>query len=150
MKTKDERLACLSERLDNLSKKAAQASLEAKEARELRQEAIQEKISSAKGNIAAMEENIRLSGERGMSRFSSQLIKIQMKLEARKDAVDKKLLERYINGRIAHILDLYDSIDYLISDAKLSLLELLEAMEEYENRFGEGDFEFPETTDEEA
>ena len=53
-KTWDERLANLSVKLDELSKNAAEASEEAKAYRELRTEAIQDRINTAKGNVAAI------------------------------------------------------------------------------------------------
>ena len=53
-KTWDERLANLSVKLGELSKKAAEASEDAKVYRELRTEAIQDRINTAKGNVAAM------------------------------------------------------------------------------------------------
>ena len=49
----DEKLASLSADLAELSRKTAAASEDAKAARELREEAIQEKIATTKGDIAA-------------------------------------------------------------------------------------------------
>ena len=62
-KTWDERMANLSVKLEDLSKKVAAASGEAKAYRELRRELIDEKISTAKGNVAAMQENARIPGK---------------------------------------------------------------------------------------
>ena len=59
----DEKLANLSEKLNDLSRKAAEASEDAKAYRELRQEVIEDKISTVKGNVAAMQENARLAEE---------------------------------------------------------------------------------------
>ena len=59
-KTVDEKLSELSLKLAELSKKAADASEDAKVYRELRQEAIREKINIVKGNVAAMQENIHI------------------------------------------------------------------------------------------
>lgn len=57
-KTWNERLANLSAKLDELSKNGAEAY------RQLRTEAIQQRISTARGNVAAMRENARLEGFR--------------------------------------------------------------------------------------
>ena len=51
--------AFFSVKLAELSKKAAEASEEAKAYRELRKEVVEEKISAAKGNVAAMQEQLK-------------------------------------------------------------------------------------------
>ncbi|MBR2528631.1 MAG: hypothetical protein IKE58_09210 [Blautia sp.] len=135
----DERLARLSANLAVLSEKAAKAAEETKAARELREETIRDKISTAKGDVVALQERIRIAGEEKKSKLGSNLIKLQMTLEAKlqdkKEAHDKKLLERYIDDMYLHIADVYETIDYLISDAKLSILEVTAAVEEYNERF---------------
>lgn len=136
----DQRLEDLSILLDNLSKKAAAASDKAVASREQRQAKIEDQIGTVKGDIIAMEERIRLADERNKSKLGSHLLKVQMTLETRaqnlKDARDKKHLERYIDGHLYHIADVFDTISYLISDAELSILELAAAADEYEERFG--------------
>ena len=139
-KTWDERLATLSAKLDELSRKAAAASEDAKVYRELRKEAIQDKISTVKGDVAAMQENARLAEEAQKGKIKSALLKarmtVQAKHEDRKDARDKKRMEYYIDEEINYILDCYDAAAFLISDAELSILEVIAAMQEYEERFG--------------
>ena len=139
-KTWDERLAELSVKLGELSKKASDASEDAKVYRELRKEAIQDKISTVKGNVAAMQENARLAEEEQKGKIKSALLKarmtVQAKHEDRKDARDKKRMEFYIDEEINYILDCYDAAAFLISDAELSILEVADALKEYEERFG--------------
>ena len=139
-KTWDERLANLSVKLDELSKKAAEASEDAKVYRELRTEAIQERISTAKGDVAAMQENARLAEEEREGKFRSAMLKARMtakaKHEDRVDARDKKRLEKYIDEGINYILDCYDAAAFLVADAELSILEVADAWQEYEERFG--------------
>ena len=139
-KTWDERLANLSVKLDELSKKAAAASEDAKVYRELRKEAIEDKISTAKGNVAALQENARLAEEEHQGKIRSALLKARMtakaKHEDRKDARDKRRLENYIEDEINYILDCYDAAAFLVADAELSILEVAEAWQEYEERFG--------------
>ena len=139
-KTWDERLAELSVKLDELSKKASDASEDAKVYRELRKEAIQDKISTVKGDVAAMQENARLAEEAQKGKIRSALLKARMtaqaKHEDRKDARDKKRMEYYIDEEINYILDCYDAAAFLISDAELSILEVADALKEYEERFG--------------
>ena len=139
-KTWDERLAELSVKLGELSKKASDASEDAKAYRELRKEAIQDKISTVKGDVAAMQENARLAEEEQKGKIKSALLKarmtVQAKHEDRKDARDKKRMEFYIDEEINYILDCYDAAAFLISDAELSILEVADTLKEYEERFG--------------
>ena len=139
-KTWDERLANLSVKLGELSKKAAEASEDAKVYRELRIEAIQDRIDTAKGNVAAMQENARIAGEEREGKFRSAMLKARMtakaKHEDRVEARDKKRLERYIDEEINYILDCYDAASLLIADAELSIYEVAGALKEYEERFG--------------
>ena len=139
-KTWDERLANLSVKLDELSRKAATASEDAKVYRELRKEALQEKISTAKGNVAAMQENARIAGEERQGKIRCALLKTRMTVKAkhedRKEARDKRRLENFIDDEIAYILDCYDAAAFLIADAELSILEVAVALQEHEERFG--------------
>ena len=141
MTTRDERLAKISVKLDELSKKAAAASEETKAARELREAAVRDKIKTVKGDVIAMEERIRLAEEQGRSKLSANLLKIQMKLRAKiqdhSEALDKRMLERYIDDRMNHIADVFETIDYLMGDARLSMLEAVAAMDEYNAKYGE-------------
>ena len=52
------------------------------------------------------------------------------------DARDKKRLERYIDDEINYILDCYDAAALLIADAELSIYEVADALQEYDERFG--------------
>ena len=137
----DEKLAELSAQLDELSKKTAVAAEDAKAARELKEEAIQDKIATTKGDIAAMQENLRIAEEEEKSKLSSALLKAQMtvraKIQDRREARDKKLLSLYIEDHIDYILDCYDSAALLIANAQLAILETLDAAIEYEARYGE-------------
>ena len=136
----DEKLNNLSVKLDDLSKKAAEAADDAKAYHELMQDAIDEKISTVKGNVAAMQENARLAGEERQGKIRSEILKIRMTAKAKaedfKDARDKKRLERFIDDRINYVLDCYDAAALLIIDAELSILEAAKALQEYDARFG--------------
>ena len=139
-KTFDERLANLSVKLGELSEKAAVASEDAKLYRELRKEAIQDKISTAKGNVAALQENARIAEEEQKGKIRSALLKVRMTAKAKhedhKDARDKRRLENFIDEEIDYILDCYDAAAFLVADAQLSILEVADALQEYEERFG--------------
>ena len=140
-KTWDEKLSDLSVKLAELSKKTADASEDARIYRELKQEAIQDKISTVKGDVAAMQENARIAEEEREGKIKSALLKARMTVKARHEdyvnARDKRLLENYMDDKVLYILDCYDSAALMIADAQLSILEFADALQEYEERFGE-------------
>ena len=139
-KTWDEKLSDLSMKLAELSKKTADASADAKAYRELKQEVIQDKISTVKGDVAAMQENARIAEEEKEGKIKSALLKARMTVEAKHEdyvnARDKRLLENYMDDKMLYILDCYDSAALMIADAQLSILEFADALQEYEVRFG--------------
>ena len=139
-KTWDEQLSSLSVKLAELSRKAADASEDAKAYRELRQEAIKDKISTVKGDVAAMQENARIAEEERQGKIKSALLKARMTVRAKHEdyvnARDKRILEDYMDEKILYIMDCYDSAALMIADAQLSVLEVAEALQEYEERFG--------------
>ena len=141
MKKFDERLADLSTKLDELSKKAEDASKKAADIREKGEAAIEEEISNIKGEVAAIEEQARINREEGMSKLGSELIKMQMTLEARvqdrKDRKDKAFLEMYMDDRAVAMLECLDMADIMIANALANYIELADAAVEYEARFGE-------------
>ena len=145
----DERLSKLSANLADLSVRADEASKEVQAARELKEEAVKEKIETVRGDVAAMEENLRIEGEEKKGKFRSAVLKARMTVEARVEdrraARDKRLLEDYMDTQLLHIVDCYDTACYLIAEAQLSMLELIDAANEYEQRYGEK----PEVADEE-
>ena len=87
-KTWDEKLADLSVKLAELSKKTADASEDAKAYRELRQEAIKDKISTVKGDVAAMQENARIEEEEREGKIKSALLRARMTVKAKHDPED--------------------------------------------------------------
>ena len=139
-KTWDEKLSDLSVKLAELSKKTADASEDAKAYRELKQEVIQDKISTVKGDVAAMQENARIAEEEREGKIKSALLKARMTVKAKHEdhvnARDKRLLENYMDDKILYILDCYDSAALIIADAQLAILEFADALQEYEERFG--------------
>ncbi len=150
MKKWDETLADLSEDLAKLSRKTAEASEEAKTARELKEEAIKDRISTVKGNVAAFQENARLAGEEKESKFRSAVLKAQMTVEEKitefKEKKDKKMFEAYLDAQINYIIENYETASYLVSNAQLAILETSEAIAEFEEKYGA----FDEETDADA
>lgn len=130
----------LSIKLAELSKKTEEAAEDAKEYRELRQDAIQDKISTVKGDVAAMQENARIAEEEREGKLKSALLKVRMTVRAKHEdyvnARDKRILENYMDDKILYIMDCYDAAALIIADAQLSILEFADALQEYEERFG--------------
>ncbi len=135
----DERLAKAKEDLAKVSKKAQDVYGDAQAALELGQEVIEGKIKDAKGDMVAAQERIRIAEEKNRNHLASEVIKVQMTMKAKvedmKNAHDKKKMEGYIDGRLAHLADLYDTISYLLADADLTALEVASAVTEYTERF---------------
>ena len=141
----DEKLSDLSVKLAELSRKAADASEDAKVYRELRQEVIRDKINTVKGDVAAMQENVRIAEEEREGKLKSALLRARMTVKAKHEdhvnARDRKLLENYMDDKILYIMDCYDSAALTIADAQLSILEFADALQEYKERFGGEDAE---------
>ena len=139
MKKWDEKLADLSTNLAQLSQKAADASADAKTARELRQDAIDDRISTARGNVVAFQERMRIANEEKKSRLGSALLKAQMTLEERirqrREKKDQKHFEKYIDDQISYIYENFDTASYLIENAQLAILETVEAIDEYNVKY---------------
>ncbi|MCR4658098.1 MAG: hypothetical protein K5770_18010 [Lachnospiraceae bacterium] len=139
----DEKLADASVKLEELSKKASAASEEAKAAKELKEEAIKDKISTAKGNVAAFQDKVERAKEENRSKLSSSLIKAQMTIEAKiaekKAARDQKHFEAYIEDQIDYIYDCFDLASYLVANAELAILETLAAVEEFDAKYPEAE-----------
>ena len=101
-KTWDEKLSNLSVNLADLSAKAADASEDAKAYRELREEAIKDKIATVKGNVAAAQENARLGkpevqwavGQRGQFPVGLDSLRRVRRLYAQDDVPEALLLQR--------------------------------------------------------
>ena len=139
-RTWDEKLTDLSIKLADLSRKTADASEDAKAYRELRQEVIRDKISTVKGDVAALQENARIAEEKSEGKIKGALLKARMTVKAKHEdyvnARDKRILENYMDDKILYIMDCYDAAALIIADAQLSILEFADALQEYEERFG--------------
>lgn len=137
----EERWEKIGKDLEALGEKAKSAVGDAQAARELGQEVLEAKIKDAKGDIVALQENARINEEEKKSHLFSQMLKAQMTIKARfedlKNARDKNRLEGYIDAHIIHLADLYDTISYLLVDLDLTTFETSEALEEYNQKYGE-------------
>lgn len=136
----DERLAKLSEKLSEMSDKAAFASIEAKAAREERAEKREDQIATVKGDVAAFQENVRLQEEEEKNRLASALLKIQMTIESkikeRKASKDQFMMQLYVADQLDYIDECFALAAYLIENGQLAMYETMEAIKEYEAKYG--------------
>ena len=109
----------------------------------LTQDEIAEKTREAQGNAEAAKENLRRMGERSQSRLNSELIKIQMSVDAARQAIaDKKEAREQVKAE-ARIADLIEYADHcqalaleLALESKLAILEATAEIAEYAEKYG--------------
>lgn len=139
MKKWDEKLADLSTDLVRLSEKAADTSVDVKTASELKEESIDDRISKARGHVAAFQERIRTASDEKKSKLSSSLLKAQTTIEEkrrqRREKKDRRLLETYIDDQISYIYENIETASYLISSVQLAVLETVAAIDEYNTKY---------------
>ena len=104
---------------------------------------INDRISTTKGNVAAFQERIRISGEEKKGKLDSTVLKAQMtvreKIRQHKENRDKRHFEKYIDDQISFIYESFDTASYLIADAQLAILETIKAIDEYNEKYGDSD-----------
>ena len=85
----------------------------------------------------------RTNNRRDRVKLSSALLKAQMTIEAKihdkRDARDKRLFDLYIKEQTAYIDDCFSAANYLIDNATLAILEMMDATEDYEYQHGKKD-----------
>lgn len=90
--------------------------------------------------MVAFQENVRISGEEKESKFRSAILKAQMTVEEKirqhKENKDKKMFEAYIDDQIGYIFENFEAASYLLSNAQLAYLETVEAIAEFEEKYG--------------
>ncbi len=140
----DAAFEAMNAKLDELGEQAKASIDAAQNARHEKKDAIDDKISETKGDLVAAQEMAREAGERSKSKLSTELLKVQMrvgavqdKIQEKKDAIDKKGLELYIEDMLADASDYYAGAMILLENARLAMLEAASAAAEYEEKYGE-------------
>ena len=138
----------LNKKMDELNAKMKDASDTVKIAGMEAKDTIDEKVSEAKGNVAATQENMRLATERGKSKFSSTLLKAQMELETMKKNISDKKIE---HNKEKALKDIDETLEYAENCANLAIyagqeavLAFLEAASkeiDFQDEYGDYDFE---------
>lgn len=144
----------LNKKMDELNAKMKDASDTVKIAGMEAKDTIDEKVSEAKGNVAATQENMRLATERGKSKISSRMLKAQMELEDMKKSISEKKIE---HNKEKALKDIDETLEYAENCANLAIyagqeavLAFLEAASkeiDFQEEYGE--FDFDDDNDEE-
>ena len=109
----------------------------------LTQDQIAEKTKEAAGNAETAKENLRRMGERSQSKLNSELIKIQMSVDAAKKAIAEKKEAREQAKAEERIAALIEYADYcqamalqMALESKLAILEATAEIAEYAEKYG--------------
>lgn len=107
---------------------------------------IEQKMKETRGNVESAKENVRLVHQRGKSKLSSELLKMQMhmeetkkKIEEKKETKNQEKLDKYIDERIEYAEDCVATAILAAKEAKLAFLEAVDAEMEYEEKYGSND-----------
>lgn len=105
---------------------------------------IDAKLKDAKGSLEAAKQNTKRVHERGKSKLSSEMLKLQMNFEeTKKNLADKKeeknkeKLEKYIDDKIEYSEDCIAAAILAAKEAKVAFLEALDAELDYEEKYGD-------------
>lgn len=105
---------------------------------------IDDQIATVEGDIAAAEENIRLTKERRDSKINSLKLKAQMRAEVLKEKIAERRAAKDKAAMESYILDLLDyaqcceQVAFAAAiEADLTLLEAAEVAAEYVEKYGE-------------
>lgn len=104
---------------------------------------INEIASETKGNINALKDNFKIFSDKVKGKASSELLKAQMNIDvakkelaAKKEAHDKAQLEKYIEETVEYASACVELSLLAAEEAKLAMLEAIEASTEYDEKYG--------------
>lgn len=133
---------------DNLKKKMNDLNYKIKDGAETlaikglyKKDEIDERLANAKSDVVAAKEKAKKSFNNDKSKFSSELIKLQInmeegkkKIDLKKDEHDQKTVEKYINDKLAYADNLLDLADLAYKEANESFLEAMDAQIKLDER----------------
>ena len=140
-------------KLDELNMKMKELGDKTKDAAETAQikgmytkDKLDEMLVETKGHLNAARENYKLLSDRVKSKASSELLKAQMNIDvakeeiaAKKEAKDKESLENYIEDITEYASACVELSLLAAEEARLAVLEAMEAEKEYEEKYGENE-----------
>lgn len=133
----------LNAKLDKLYAKSEEIKQKVASVKEDTKETLDDKLSDAKGNVAAARENIRETAERGKSKLGAEVLKFQMTvdkvkddIQAAKDAHDQKRMAKLVDELDAYAADAIDFASYAMDEAACAVLEAADARADYEEQYG--------------
>lgn len=140
-------------KLDELNMKMKELGDKTKDAAETAQikgmyakDKLDEMLVETKGHLNAARENYKLLSDRVKSKASSELLKAQMNIDVakeeianKKEAKDKESLESYIEDITEYASACVELSLLAAEEARLAVLEAMEAEKEYEEKYGENE-----------
>ena len=130
--------------MEELSRRAEEAKLNAEIAHEEDAEKLRSDLETAKGNLAAARENLRINSEKSKSRFGAEALKAQMLMAKLREDRSAEKTERTRAKAQKAVEEAEDYAAQSISIALLSIdeatcavLEAIDARLSYEEEYGE-------------
>lgn len=132
--------------IEELSLKAAQLEKELKESKENNKKAIDNQLKTAEGDLVAFKEQVKNEADETKSHAYSELLKLQMTFNAKKDAFKesieaikyenaKEKAEREVERSAEYASFALDAAMYAIGEATIALLDTVSKELEYEEKF---------------
>lgn len=139
------------EKMEELNEKMKELNLKIKDATDTAiiagmeaKDVVDAKMEDAKSALEAAKEQFRILGERGKSKFSSEMLKAQMNLKVAKENMaekklehDKEKLSKYIDDELEYAEACVALSLLAAEEARVAFLEAVEAKYEYEEKYGE-------------
>lgn len=135
-------------KIEELSSKAAQLEIELKESKEKSKKAIDDQLKTAEGELVAFKEQVHNEADETKSHAYSELLKLQMTFNAKKDAFKDSIeAVKHENAREKAEKDVERSAEYAsfaldaamfaIGEASIALLDAASKELDYEEKFGQ-------------
>lgn len=135
-------------KIEELSSKAAQLEIELKESKEKSKKTIDDQLKTAEGELVAFKEQVHNEADETKSHAYSELLKLQMTFNAKKDAFKDSIdAVKHENAREKAEKDVERSAEYAsfaldaamfaIGEATIALLDAASKELDYEEKFGQ-------------
>ena len=139
-----ERIENLNKKIDELQVKMAEDAEIVDAKKDANKEQVEEEISKAKQSLNTLKANIASKNDELKGKAASELKRVQDgldeakgKIQEKREAVDRDLLEAYINENIDYAAGCIEFAFRAIEEAKLAALEAIEAQIEFEEKYND-------------
>lgn len=135
-------------KIEELSSKAAQLEIELKESKEKSKKAIDDQLKTAEGELVAFKEQVHNEADETKSHAYSELLKLQMTFNAKKDAFKDSIeavkhenarekAEKDVDRSAEYASFALDAAMFAIGEASIALLDAASKELYYEEKFGQ-------------